>query len=155
LAQTLVEVTGYTLFGWDDNIVVHKDLLCYYSPIFRRKLTESGGSKIKLQSASKTTFKLFQFWLYAQATREEEAPSPKRIRSFDNQMNKSSKTALRDSVRLAPDWLKGFSQSHYQIAMCSWLNNIDVESPQTLFSTVFFDLYEFSEQYWIVQLEQI
>ena len=59
--------------------MLHKDLLCAHSRYFRNAceglLSEDEALTIHLPNISESTIKLFQFWLYGQATREE----PKRI----------------------------------------------------------------------------
>ncbi len=59
--------------------MLHKDLLCAHSRYFRNAceglLPESEERAIHLPNVTESTIKLFQFWLYGQATREE----PKRI----------------------------------------------------------------------------
>lgn len=59
--------------------MLHKDLLCAHSRYFRNAceglLPEDEGRAIHLPNVTESTIKLFQFWLYGQATREE----PKRI----------------------------------------------------------------------------
>lgn len=59
--------------------MLHKDLLCAHSRYFRNAceglLPDSEERAIHLPNVSESTIKLFQFWLYGQATREE----PKRV----------------------------------------------------------------------------
>jgi len=59
--------------------MLHKDLLCAHSRYFRNAceglLSEDAALTIHLPNITESTIKLFQFWLYGQATREE----PKRI----------------------------------------------------------------------------
>lgn len=55
--------------------MLHKDLLCAHSRYFRNAceglLAENEALAIHLPSVTESTIKLFQFWLYGQATREE------------------------------------------------------------------------------------
>ncbi|KAF9694843.1 hypothetical protein EKO04_006996 [Ascochyta lentis] len=77
--QTLIGIT----IGDDEeekkSFMLHKDLLCAHSRYFRNAceglLPESGERAIHLPNVTESTIKLFQFWLYGQATREE----PKRV----------------------------------------------------------------------------
>jgi hypothetical protein len=77
--QTLVGIT----IGDDEetkkSFMLHKDLLCAHSRYFRNAcealLPESEDRAIHLSGVTESTIKLFQFWLYGQATREE----PKRV----------------------------------------------------------------------------
>ena len=59
--------------------MLHKDLLCAHSRYFRNYceglLPENEERAIHLPNVTESTVKLFQFWLYGQATREE----PKRL----------------------------------------------------------------------------
>ncbi|KZM19389.1 uncharacterized protein EKO05_0002967 [Ascochyta rabiei] len=77
--QTLVGIT----IGDDEeekkSFMLHKDLLCAHSRYFRNAceglVAESEERAIHLPHVTESTIKLFQFWLYGQATREE----PKRV----------------------------------------------------------------------------
>lgn len=77
--QTLIGIT----IGDDEedkkSFMLHKDLLCAHSRYFRNAceglLPDSEERAIHLPNVTESTIKLFQFWLYGQATREE----PKRV----------------------------------------------------------------------------
>ncbi|KAJ8113994.1 hypothetical protein OPT61_g4016 [Boeremia exigua] len=77
--QTLIGIT----IGDDEeekkSFMLHKDLLCAHSRYFRNAceglLSEDEALTIHLPNVTESTIKLFQFWLYGQATREE----PKRV----------------------------------------------------------------------------
>ncbi|KAJ4407416.1 hypothetical protein N0V91_004000 [Didymella pomorum] len=77
--QTLIGITIGEEEEERKSFMLHKDLLCAHSRYFRNAceglLSEDEALTIHLPSISESTIKLFQFWLYGQATREE----PKRV----------------------------------------------------------------------------
>lgn len=64
--------------------MLHKDLLCAHSRYFRNAceglLPEGEERAVHLPGVDESTLKLFQFWLYGQATREEPKRVVKRLR---------------------------------------------------------------------------
>ncbi|KAF3042224.1 hypothetical protein E8E12_009814 [Didymella heteroderae] len=77
--QTLIGITIGEEEEDKKSFMLHKDLLCAHSRYFRNAceglLSEDETLTIHLPNISESTIKLFQFWLYGQATREE----PKRV----------------------------------------------------------------------------
>ncbi|KAH6622304.1 hypothetical protein C7974DRAFT_398051 [Boeremia exigua] len=82
--QSLIGIT----IGDDEeekkSFMLHKDLLCAHSRYFRNAceglLSEDEALTIHLPNVSESTIKLFQFWLYGQATREEPKRAIKRAK---------------------------------------------------------------------------
>jgi hypothetical protein len=77
--QTQVEVI---LEDYEKSFMMYKDLACFHSECFRgafnRSFRESEEKCLRLSDVTKGTFRLFQFLLYAQATREENDPTLKK-----------------------------------------------------------------------------
>ncbi|KAJ4339504.1 hypothetical protein N0V87_003202 [Didymella glomerata] len=77
--QTLIGITIGEEEDDKKSFMLHKDLLCAHSRYFRNAceglLSEDEALTIHLPNIFESTIKLFQFWLYGQATREE----PKRV----------------------------------------------------------------------------
>lgn len=67
--QTLVEIT----IG-DESFMLHKGLLCshskYFKAAFEGDFRDVEDKAVQLPGVTDSTLKLFQFWLYGQATRE-------------------------------------------------------------------------------------
>lgn len=64
------------------SFMVYRELVCFHSEYFRRafggSFRESEEKSIEIEDVDERTFRLFQFWLYAQATREEVGPVTKK-----------------------------------------------------------------------------
>ncbi|KAF2128458.1 hypothetical protein P153DRAFT_397531 [Dothidotthia symphoricarpi CBS 119687] len=91
--QTLVNI----LVGEGEKcFMVHKDLLCYHSKYFRGAFEGSFREKedktIRLRDINEGVFRLFQFWLYAQATRDEEDSTTKMSRDDHSKRGRHSET---------------------------------------------------------------
>jgi hypothetical protein len=71
-SQTQIEVTVRS----GSQYVLPKDTLCSYSDTFRIGLKDT--NKLYLPDVSDSTFELFQFWLYGQATRAKPTYVPNR-----------------------------------------------------------------------------
>lgn len=79
--------------------MLHKDLLCAHSRYFRNAceglLSEDEALTVHLPNVTESTIKLFQFWLYGQATREE----PRRvIKRPKHTLNKGKEVIDLDAV---------------------------------------------------------
>lgn len=96
--QTLIGITIGEEEDDKKSFMLHKDLLCAHSRYFRNAceglLSEDEALTIHLPNISESTIKLFQFWLYGQATREE----PKRvIKRAKHTLNKGKETIDLDA----------------------------------------------------------
>ena len=102
--QTQVEVI---LADSKKSFMVYKDLACFHSLYFRGAFEgssqESKKKSIRLRDVSEQTFRLFQFWLFAQATREEAGPASKK------QADGRRPSHTTDTMTLAWDKLTGMS----------------------------------------------
>jgi hypothetical protein len=82
--QTLIEITIGDEEEERKSFMLHKDLLCAHSRYFRNAceglLPEGEERAVHLPGVDESTLKLFQFWLYGQATREEPKRVVKRLR---------------------------------------------------------------------------
>jgi hypothetical protein len=126
-SQTQIEVTVRS----GSKYVLPKDTLCSYSDTFRVGLKDT--NKLSLPDVSDSTFDLFQFWLYGQATRAKptyipnkpssKGRSPVKITQIfadsenlptieegnSNQLQLYDNRTGRDNSLLTPTWLMELS----------------------------------------------
>jgi hypothetical protein len=122
-SQTQIEVTVRS----GSRYMLPKDTLCLYSDTFKVGLKDT--NKLSLPDVSDSTFELFQFWLYGQATRAKptytpnkqnpEGKSPVKITQIfassgslptieegdSNQLQLYGSRTRKENLSLSPAWL--------------------------------------------------
>jgi hypothetical protein len=101
-------------------IMVHKELLCYYSEFFRGAFEggfrESEEKSLRLANVDLRIFRLCQHWLYAQASRRTAEPEQKK--ADRSKSNNSTRHVSNGSHGGVPEWLKSKGIRLYLSFIC-------------------------------------